>query len=76
MWQNQRQRMRPGLALRIQRDGLPALEGVAGHQSEAEQKSIPDDAFDVLLDNNGDFQHLYEQIDRKIVTMVNDRSNL
>jgi hypothetical protein len=57
----------------VQRDAAAALAGVEGHASEAEQKGIPDDAFDVLLDNNDTFQHLYAQIDRRVVPLADGR---
>jgi hypothetical protein len=56
-----------GLMVRIKRPGATGILGITGHQSEEEQKSIPDDKFDVILDNSGDFAFLYEQIEGKII---------
>jgi hypothetical protein len=52
-----------GMMVRITRPGFSGAVGISGHASEAEQKSIPDSAFDALLDNSGTFDHLYKQID-------------
>lgn len=60
--------------VRVRRHGLPPLEGVAGHQSEAEQKTIPDEAFDVVIDNNGTIEDLHRQVLRQVVTLVRERA--
>jgi hypothetical protein len=52
-----------GLIIRIKRPGFDGDVGAQNHASEMEQKSIPDSAFDKILDNSGSFEHLYKQID-------------
>lgn len=56
-----------GVMVRIKRPGYGGALGIVGHQSEEEQKNLSDDMFDVILDNSGDFDFLYRQIEEKIV---------
>lgn len=56
-----------GLKVRIKRPGFEGKVGVEGHASENEQQALSDGMFDVILDNSGDFEFLYKQIEEKIV---------
>jgi len=59
--------------IRIRR-GAAGLEGAAGqHVSETEQKSLPDKLFDLVLDNNGTLEELYEKL-RQFVAQVSQES--
>lgn len=59
---------------RVRRLGLAPLAGVEGHQSEAEQKTIPDEAFDVVIDNNGTIEDLHQQVLRQIMSLARERA--
>lgn len=51
------------ILVRVKRAAVTPLNGIAGHASEAEQASIPDEAFDVILTNDGTIEELHAGID-------------
>ena len=49
-----------GIVIRIKRENK---KNTSTHNSETEQKTIPDSDFDYVIDNNKDIKHLHDQID-------------
>jgi hypothetical protein len=62
-----------GDVFRITRPGADGGVGVAGHASEAEQKSIPDSSFDGTILNNSTIPNLYEIINRVVMALVRQK---
>jgi hypothetical protein len=58
------------IMVRIHRPGVDSIAGVAGHQSEEEQKGIPDSAFDVVLQNDGTIEELHQKIEQVLMPVL------
>lgn len=59
-----------GKVIRVLRDGA-GLEGVYGrHQSESEQRGIPDSEFDSVVQNNQTLDHLREATTKAVSTLI------
>lgn len=52
-----------GITIRVRRPGCGGAVGVQGHASEAEQDSIPDAAFDLVITNDGTLGDLWREVD-------------
>lgn len=65
-------RVAGALMVRIRRPGEVALNGVVGHPSEEEQKSLPDALFDVVLHNDGTIADLGNQIESALIPLLNN----
>lgn len=64
-YRNELERVRRGggVMLRIVRPGAGLSGAAADHPSETEQDSIPDDAFDVVIENTGTLEDLRDAVD-------------
>jgi hypothetical protein len=53
-----------GRVYRVKRQHAMALlaPGIPNHQSEMEQRSVPDDAIDGIIDNNGTLEDLHDEV--------------
>lgn len=52
-----------GKVIRLKRSGKDGSVGIAGHASEAEQKTIPDNELDAVIDVQEGLENFYRQID-------------
>lgn len=55
-----------GLMVRIYREGQEGNVGIAGHASEEEQKTMPDQDFDVVIHNPPGLENYYRVIDQTL----------
>ena len=53
-----------GYVVRVKRPGFEGNVGISGHVSEQEQKSMGDDDFDIVLNNDKSLPELKDSIDR------------
>lgn len=59
-----------GFMVRVVRDGFDGEVGVSGHASEAEQKSIKDEEFDLILHNPPGLDNYYKAIDEAFTKVI------
>lgn len=62
-----------GVLVRVKRPGRDGQVGVAGHPSEREQQEIPDEFFDLVLDNSGTLDELFEAVDWAVTGAGSER---
>ena len=55
-----------GFVVRVKRKQAQGSVGIQGHQSEEEQKTIPDHMLDHVIDNNASLQEFYVEIDKML----------
>jgi hypothetical protein len=58
-----------GKVMRVVRPGYEGKVGISGHASEEEQKTIPDSAFNVVIQNDGTLEELYEKVAKAVKEM-------
>lgn len=56
-----------GFVVRVKRVVATGAVGIAGHQSEEEQKTIPDQILGHVIENNGSLEEYYKAIDKMMV---------
>ena len=55
-----------GFVVRVKRKTAKGSVGLSGHQSEEEQKTIPDHSLDHVIENNGTLQEFYLEVDKML----------